>query len=415
MIDGIKSGKGRGETREKLKLDEEPDFRPPEEVAAEDSFDEPDVDVTEKPKFTGEPKKPQRRNPVVWFQDLSKKQKIIAIAVIIILLGGGGALAYRQLNKPAPVVSAPVVEEKKPEEPVKKIIYSPLTGVPVTEEQSKLPVTGVMIENSPDARPQSGLHKAGVVFEAIAEGGITRFLALYQEEQPDYIGPIRSARPYYVDWLQGFDAAIAHVGGSWEALSKIKKEGVKDLDQFANGGAFRRVSNRYAPHNMYSSLGELTNLQRSKGWNTSTFTGFPRKAEKPSSALTARAIDITTSGSRYNVHYDYDAASNSYKRVLAGLPHVDERSKQQITPKVVIALVIPYSIHADGLHSVYQTIGSGKAFIFQDGIVTEATWEKPAPKTQITFKDAAGKPVELNAGQTWITATSIVNNVTYKP
>lgn len=421
MIDGITPGSKRP-SPQKIKTvseptSDEPKFRPPEEVAQLDASSEVSSDSeTQKPAFAQTPTKHHRRSPVEWFQDLGKSQKIILLVSVLLVLGGGGVAAYVQISKkPAPVVSAPVAEAPKTEPPKETIIYSPLSGVAVTKEQSELPVTGVMIENSPDARPQSGLNQAGVVFEAIAEGGITRFLALFQENQPDYVGPVRSVRPYYVDWLQGFDAAVAHVGGSPEALAKIKADGVKDLDQFYNSGPYRRVSNRYAPHNMYTSLSGLIDLEKSKGWSKSNFTGFPRKPESPSSALNAKTIDITISGQLYNVHYDYDAASNSYKRSLAGKAHLDERSKEQLSPKVVVALVIPYSIHPDRIHSVYQTIGSGKAVIFQDGIATEATWEKAAAKSQITFKDASGAPVKFNAGQTWITATSIANNVVYKP
>src|SRR5690606_28648084 len=133
-------------------------------------------------------------------------------------------------------------------------------------------------------------------------------------------------------------------GGSGEALAKIRDEGVKDLDQFANNSAFRRVANRTAPHNMYSDLAILTNLQRQKGWHSSSFTGFPRKASTPSEAPTARSVDIKISGPRYNVRYDYDVSTNSYKRTLAGRPHLDDRSKEQLAPKVVIAMVIPYSV-----------------------------------------------------------------------
>jgi hypothetical protein len=418
MIDGFKTGKDANRPRRPLKIQREetpraPAFRTPEEVAKTDEKLPAKPDTT--PSFvTKPPVKKQWRSPIAWFKDLSRKKKILFVVLVLALIAGIAFGVKALMTKPAPA-PAVVVEEKKAEEPKATPIYSPLTGVAVSKEQSELPVTGIMIENSPDARPQSGLHQAGVVFEAIAEGGITRFLTLWQEAQPDYVGPVRSVRPYYVDWLEGFDAAIAHVGGSPEALAKIRSDGVKDLDQFYNTGPYRRVNNRYAPHNMYTSLPLLTDLQKSKGWTKSTFTGFPRKAEKPSDAPTARAIDIVISGALYNVHYDYDVTSNSYKRVLAGKAHVDERSKTQISPKVVIAIVVPYSIHGDGIHSVYQTIGSGKTFVFQDGVATEGTWEKTSSKSQITFKDAAGKPIELNAGQTWITATSIANNVTYKP
>jgi len=393
----------------------EPPFRPPESY----SKDEETIDMSiedqsvSDPKGFSVPKTKKKLNPLTWFKGLSKKQKILFVLVIILSIAAASGGAYALLKKPAPK-PAPVVQKK--EEPVKEVpLYSNLTGVQVTKEQSELPVTGVMIENSPDARPQAGLNQAGVVFEAIAEGGITRFLTLWQETRPDYVGPVRSARPYYVDWLQGFDAGYAHVGGSAEALQQIKNDGVKDLDQFQNPAPYKRVSNRYAPHNMYTNLNALLDVQKSKGWGTSKFDGFPRKDEKASAQPTARSIDMTISGPLYNVHYDYDQASNSYKRAEGGKPHLDERSKEQISPKVVIAIVVPYSIMRDGLHSSYQTIGSGKTIVFQDGEATEGTWEKSSAKAQISFKDSAGNAIKLNRGQTWITAVSIPNNIIYKP
>lgn len=424
MIDGIQPARNSGGSKKpaKLSLDrdaDEPTFKTPDSVAAEDTVEMPDTGAPlAAPKRFDPPKSPKKSgkfNLIEKFQDLSKKQKIITIAVLVVVLGGLGGGAYALLKKPDTKPAPAPVAEKKEEAPKATPIYSPLTGVAVTKEQSELPVTGVMIENSPDARPQAGLNQAGVVFEAIAEGGITRFLALFQEGQPDYVGPVRSVRPYYVDWLQGFDASVAHVGGSPEALQKIKNDGVHDLDQFFNSGPYKRVSNRTAPHNMYTSLGGLIDLQKSKGWTSSKFTGFSRKAEKPSDAPSARTIDITISGQLYNVHYDYDVATNSYKRVLAGKPHMDERSKAQLTPKVIVAMIVPYSIHSDRVHSVYGTIGTGKVYIFQDGNSIEGTWEKTSSKSQIVFKDAAGAPVTLNPGQTWITATSIASNVVYKP
>lgn len=419
MIDGFKPPKRTSGPQKIAKIaredmDQEPSFKPPEEVAKTDSpLDDP---AYQTPAFANKPPTKQRRlAPIAWFKGLRRRNKILLLASIVLVIGGVSAAAYTMLrSKPAP--PAPVVVEQKKEEPPKATpIFSPLTGIAVSKEQSELPVTGIMIENSPDSRPQAGLNQAGVVFEAISEGGITRFLSLFQETQPDYVGPVRSVRPYYLDWLQGFDAAIAHVGGSAEALAKIRSEGIKDLDQFYNTGPYRRVNNRYAPHNVYTSLSSLVDLQKAKGWAKSTFTGFPRKPEKPSAAPTARTIDVVISGALYNVHYDYDVATNSYKRVLASKPHLDERSKEQLSPKVVIVLVTPYGIHPDRIHSVYQTIGSGKTFIFQDGVAVEGTWEKTSSKAQITFKDAAGTVIALNAGQTWVTATSIANNVTYKP
>lgn len=350
-----------------------------------------------------------------WFKKLTKKKKALVIFVAIILIGSIGFAAYKVLAKDKPVPVVEKKEEVKEEVVVPTTEPSKLTGLTVPIEMNKRIVTGIMIENSPDARPQSGLKDAGVVFEAIAEGGITRFLALFQEAQPDYIGPVRSVRPYYLDWLQGFDAPIAHAGGSSDGLAKIKTDKVRDLDQFANAGAYMRVNNRVAPHNLYTTMAKLDELNKSKGFTSSTFEGFARKEEKANPTPTAKSIDFSISSALYSVHYDYDGASNSYKRVLGGKPHTDLKSNEQLSPKVVIANVMTYTAAYNGVNSQYGTIGSGKAYIFQDGVVTEGSWSKSSSKSQMVWKDAQGNVIKLNPGQTWVTAVNNNGSVTYKP
>lgn len=405
----------------------EPSFRPPELIASEDTpkpkpadsspkvaaFDIDSTPPNTKPVITNDPPK-QRLSLKLPFH-MSRKVVVLVSMAAVLLVGGGGVAAYMATHKSkAPVAQTKPVETKAPEPPKPVVFTSKLTGKTVSEAESKLPVTGVMIENSPDARPQAGLKDAGIVYEAIAEGGITRFLALFQESQVDYIGPVRSARPYYVRWLQGYDAALAHVGGSPEALALIRAEGVKDLDQFSNSGAFNRISSRYAPHNVYTSRAKLSDLEKNKGYTSSNFTGFARKEEKPTDTPGATSIDFTLSGYLYNVHYDYNKESNSYKRNQAGRPHLDDKSGEQLQPKVVVGLAMSYDLQSDGLHSEYGTIGSGKAYIFQDGTVTIGKWSKAGPKDPLLIGDANGSPLPLNPGQTWITALAGEDKATYK-
>lgn len=376
------------------------------EAAPHDSISEPagSRPPKKRPKLLHAPKK-----GFEWLKfkhsNLNTKQKIMFWALMVALVFAGSAAvyaAYKHFHQPPPK-QAQQAAAKKAEPPKPTTEPSHLTGVEVAPELNKRPVTGIMIENSPDARPQSGLKDAGVVYEAIAEGGITRFLALFQEAQPNYIGPIRSVRPYYLDFLMPFDAAVAHVGGAPQALADIKTLNVKDLDQFANSGAYYRINTRYAPHNMYSDFAHLDALNQSKGYNSSNFTGFARKKDAPSATPTAKSIDINISGYLYNTHYDYDTATNSYKRSEAGKPHVDERSGAQLQPKVVVALVMSRGIASDGQHTNYATVGSGHMYVFQDGITLEGTWSKSDRKAQFTFVDANGAPIKFNAGQTWIT------------
>lgn len=350
--------------------------------------------------------------PKLSFKHASKKQKIVGSALIAVLLLGGGSGVYalhQALNKDQPAPATQKIETP----PAPTTEASKLTGVQISPELNKRPVTGVMIENSPDARPQSALKDAGVVYEAIAEGGITRFLALFQEGQPDYIGPVRSVRPYYVDLLLPYDASIVHAGGSAEGLAKVRNLGVKDLDHGANAGAFRRVSDRYAPHNLYTSTAELDKASAARGYNTSNVKSLERKDEKPAEQITARTINLSISSPLYNVRYEYDQPSNSYKRFLAGQPHTDHRSGQQLAPKTVVTLSMGYS--QKGIYSVYQTTGQGQAFIFQDGTVQSVQWSRASERDQFVFKDDAGKNVKLNAGQTWFTLVKNPSNVSSAP
>lgn len=189
--------------------------------------------------------------------------------------------------------------------------------------------------------------------------------------------------------------------------------GLKDFDHGPNGSYFQRISERYAPHNLYSGMSQLRDGASKRGYTTSDTKSFTRKAEKPGQPPTAKTVDIAISGPLYNVHYDYDGASNTYKRVMAGKPHTDLKSGTQLSPKVVIGLVAPYS--QNGIYSVYQILGTGTAFVFQDGQVTQVTWSKPDAKTQIKFTDSAGQEFALDPGQTWITLAKTPSDVAYAP
>lgn len=406
-----------------MERDQEPTFEPPEKIAAdEDIVDMSQEDEHQSSRGHNQPSRNKGKLAAFfsaigdWWRERAGWQKILIILGILLLIGTAATGVYAVFFKKPVTKAVTVVQPAAKVEPPKPTTEaSTLTGVQVPIGTNQTPITGIMIENSPDARPQSGINAAGVVFEAIAEGGITRFLTLFQETQPDYVGPVRSVRPYYIRWARGFDASIAHVGGSAEALQMIRSPGYKDLDQFFNTGPYWRISQRYAPHNMYTSVPKLHDLEKAKGFTSTNFTGFPRKAEKPAATPTAKSIDFTISSPLYYAHYDYDATTNSYKRSEGGKPHIDEKSGAQLNPKVVIAIVTPQGIDPDGIHTSYNMIGGGKAYIFQDGTVVDGTWSKESETAQIRFGDANGSPLGLNAGQTWITAVGNPSLVKYVP
>ncbi|HJP81734.1 MAG TPA: DUF3048 domain-containing protein [Candidatus Saccharimonadales bacterium] len=330
------------------------------------------------------------------------RTRTICIIGAFLVIVAGGVAAYL-LTRPLPS-NQPVSAAKKKVVPPQKY-YSPLTGEQVKDEAAtKQAVTAIMIENSPDARPQSGIKQAGVVYEAIAEGGITRFLTLHQQDKPQLIGPVRSLRMYYVDWLAPYNASVAHVGGSAAALAEIRNGSYRDIDQFFNEGSYWRATDRYAPHNVYTSFDKLDALNKAKGYTESSFQGFPRTDGKPVEKPDASQVTINISGPLYNTSYTYDPSSNTYKRFLAGEPHMD-REDGQITPSVVIGMMVDMNlVEEDGYRESITTTGSGRAVIFQNGTATEATWSKADRKSQLKFADKDGKEILLNRGQTWITA-----------
>jgi hypothetical protein len=281
-----------------------------------------------------------------------KKLSIVLGIVLLLLLAGGTVAAIYLTN-------------------------SPLTGSEVASEAiTKQATTGIMMENSPDARPQSGLKDSGVVFEAIAEGGITRFLALYQEQKPQLVGPVRSVRQYYVDWVAGFNASVAHVGGSAAALKEVRNGNYRDIDQFFNASTYWRASDRYAPHNVYTSFEKIDALNAKKGFTTSEFTGFTRK-DSTATTPTASNVDVKISGPLFNSHHTYNAASNSYDRSQAGKPHLD-REAGQISPRVVIVMKVNQTkVFEDGYREQIDAIGTGAATIFKTEHFKKLPGKKP--------------------------------------
>lgn len=327
-----------------------------------------------------------------------------AIAAAGVLIATAIVITVLFFKVPEP--TRPPLAGTKPTPSVKPIVYySPLTGAQVPDQAStQQATTGIMIENSPDARPQSGIKTAGIVYEAIAEGGITRFLAVYQESKPQLIGPVRSVRLYYVDWIAPYQASVAHIGGSKFALEEVRNGKYRDIDQFFNAGSYWRAADRYAPHNVYTSFEKLDALNLKKGYTTSVFTAWPRADGKASETPTATNIDVKISGPAYNSHYDYDGATNTYKRSQGGAAHND-REDGQITPSVVIVMdTVMSKVFEDGYREQIATTGSGRARIFQNGTVTEGTWSKADRGSQIKFSSADGKEISFARGQTWITA-----------
>ena len=302
------------------------------------------------------------------------------------------------LQKTSLLTSLKKTEEKK--------VESPLSGVLYSESVAKKHPLGVMIENHPDARPQSGLDKAEIVYEAITEGGITRFLGIFGPREADEVGPVRSARTFFVSWIQEYDGYYAHAGGSKDGLAQITSDNVMDLPHTT--GYFERQPRAgiASEHTLYTSIANLYKLAEAKKYDTNaSFTSLQFKDDEELAKRGAiEKITIPFSTESYEVQWLYDKTENIYKRVIAGVPHKDKTSGNQLTAKnIIIQTVARAPIALPGAKPTFKftTEGSGKAIIMQDGQKVEGTWKKSTTSERTKFFDSTGAEIKFNRGVFW--------------
>ena len=299
---------------------------------------------------------------------------------------------------------------------------SPVSGVLYTKEEEekwqKLLPLAVVIENHTDARPQSGLNRAEVVYETLAEGGITRFLAVFLAET-SRLGPVRSNRPYFLDWVSEYAAGYAHVGGSPLAQSLVKTYKIKDLDQFFLGApTYERVTNRFAPHNVYTTTERLRKAASSRGYKGPVKIqswAFTQMEALPSRRPKGFTLDLGFLGAYgYDVRWTYDRKSNGYLRSNGGVIHKDVITNKRLSAKNIIVQYVQISPEPSGHSRILQkTIGSGKAFVFKDGKAYAATWKKKSRTSRTVFLDKKGKEIPLNRGRIWVEVVPTASYVKY--
>lgn len=268
-------------------------------------------------------------------------------------------------------------------------------------EENNFPLA-VAIENHTEARPQAGLSKANLVIEAEVEGGITRFLAFFANgEKPDRIGPIRSARPYFVDWATGLSSLYVHVGGSPAALAKIIKENVLDLNEFYNEKYFWRDEINDAPHNVFTSGQKMEKYLSKKGLDNGNFIAWEFKddAEFDDRGDIASVV-IDFERDMYGVEWKYNKEENLYIRFMAGEPHKDEAG-ELIKAKNIAIAYIEVEVLDLKLRLKMSNIGEGKSVLCMDGYCNEGTWKKQSSTSRMRFYNN-NKELIFNRGTTWI-------------
>ncbi|MCJ7657015.1 MAG: DUF3048 domain-containing protein [Candidatus Atribacteria bacterium] len=291
---------------------------------------------------------------------------------------------YGTVVNPGEITTLPEVKEKE----------SPFGSRPLS----------IMVENSEGARPQSGLDKANIVYEVLAEGGITRFLAIYYDQDVEEVGPIRSARPYFVSKALEHQAIYIHVGGSEEAYNFIKEENIDDINEFVDFQPFWRSTDRTPPHNLYASTVKLR-----KEANKLGYIEMIKKQEyqfeiNTNERLTGRDTDsiVIPYNSSYTVSYKYQPESMKYIRFMNGEPHIDAKTKEQIAvDNIIIQFAETKIIDQEGRLAI-DFVGKGTGLLFFKGNSTEIIWEKSDLRARTLFLDKEGNRIALTPGNVWI-------------
>jgi hypothetical protein len=293
---------------------------------------------------------------------------------------------------------------------------------------------GIMIENHQEARPQSGLSSADVIYEAVAEGGITRFLSIFYCQSAEEVGPIRSARTYFLDFLSEYGAnpLYVHVGGAnqdgpADALSQIEDYGwaeLNDMNQFSIGFPtfwrdYDRLGHTVATeHTMYSTTEKLLQFAATsrklgakdedgvswaKGFVPYSFKDDASTSQRPT--VQTIHLEFWTTDPAYAIDWTYDPTANLYKRNNGGVAHVDRNNDKQLTTKNIVVLSMVQTHANDGYennqHLLYKTKGSGKATIFMDGKQIIGTWKKDGRISRTLLFDSAGSSIKFDRGTIW--------------
>lgn len=278
--------------------------------------------------------------------------------------------------------------------PVDLVVPSPLASL------------AIMIENQADARPQTGLTQADVVYEALAEGGITRFIALYLTGDAPVVGPVRSLRHYFAFMAEDYGADVVHIGASPEGYSWRDAMHMGHLDETYGDPGIWRVRTRPPPHNAYTDTAADRGFLQQRGWQQNHAWGpLLFSGQAPQGQLPATEIQLQFRPWAYRVDYTWDASRGHYLRNMEGSPHLDADSGEQIAPaSVVIQFADVQAIPNDPKLRLDVNLvgGGGSLVVLSNGTRRDGTWSKTDPTTSTFWLDVGGNPIVLPPGPVWV-------------
>jgi hypothetical protein len=335
----------------------------------------------------------------------------------VLVAAGGIALALTG-HAPAPLQRA--VDAFTGEEHTKPPPTCPLTGMPAPDGQvPRTPVVAVKVENTPDAYPLAGLQNADVVYEEIVEGGITRFMALYQCKDAAEVGPVRSARTTDPKILVQFSdgSVIAYSGGQSAVVNAVERSGLVSLDESAGGAAFWRDPERFSPHDLLVNTAKL----RARAAKRISDEGPPRRVfpfDAEAIVPGKHVVSVTaTFSSSITATWRWMPAFGRWQRQYEDAP-MTLVTGQPITATNVLIQQVEVTegnlVDVLGYHSPEVTLkGSGKAWILRDGVLIKGRWSRPVMGAVTKFLSKSGEVIPLMPGNTWVELIPTTETVTF--
>ncbi len=336
--------------------------------------------------------------------------KALIIILIILIIAAGGILAYK------------IVKDKQNQETAvseeNSIMTVELEEKKVQTFQGKDRPIAVMIDNHNGAWPQAGLQKAYMIYEIIVEGGETRLMALFKGADVEKIGPVRSARHYFIDYAMENDAIYTHFGESPQADSDIKKYSINEIDGIAEDGTtFWRVKDKYAPHNAVTSMAKLIESAKNKKYkmtsNKESVLNYVTDEVNLEEGQEALSVTIPHSQLQ-TVKYVYDEENKVYKRYARGKEQTDWDTKEALTTKNIIITFCDNYTLADKENKGRQglkNIGTFDGYYITNGKAIQIKCIKNARDEQTVYQDLEGNEIKVNDGNTFVNICPIAAKV----
>ena len=322
----------------------------------------------------------------------------MALAASALLIGG---CSKEKEAEETPKEEKPAVEETIAEE----VHVAPLTGEIIEEEVTQRPII-VTVNNHPQARPQSGIAEADIIYEMLAEGNVTRFLAVYQSALPEKVGPVRSARNYFVDIAKAYDAFYIAHGYSPEAKSMLSNNVVDNINGMNyDGTLFNRSTDRVAPHNSYISseniLKGAEKVGASMNYSEKVVQAFYEPDERGKIGIETSQVDVYYGNNKYfHNTYVYDHQNNHYERQSAGETTIDMLTGDALAFANVLFFEMNHkTIDNVGRQDIDLTSG-GNAYVFQNGYLREVKWANVDGIPMAV--EESGELVKLVPGKSWV-------------